>query len=510
MSRATEDSAQFGRLYSALLIVNAIGLVGLTGLIGWNLTWLIGQVSRRRPGGRLTARMVATFSLLAVTPVVIVFVFSLRFLDRGIDSWFDVRVARALEDALELGKLSLDAQMRNRFRQVERMSAELASISPDGYAGWLTESQSRSGASELTLVSSSGSALAASTDATSLVPHRPDETVLLQLKQTHRYIGLDPIGQSGLFIRVAVELPADLRGEKRYLQALFPVAERMNELAAGVQQAFAKYRELSYLREPLKTTFILTLSLVLAFSLLSAVWAAFFFARRMVAPLRSLSSAIRAVAAGDYEGRLPEGGSDELGFLVESYNDMTRRLGAARDETRQSQAQVEAQRTYLEAVLLRLSSGVLTTDREGRLFTANKMAGQLLGAELEAALGQPLARLASNHPHVAPLLRVLEAHTEDTTEDWREEVVLLGPHGRQVLMCRGTPLEEAGPRGAHPETPLAEGRVGQGQLLVFDDVTNLIEAERNQAWSEVARRLAHEIKNPLTPIQLSAERLRHK
>ena len=503
MSRATEDSAQFSELYLLLFAINALGLTGLLGLIVWNLVRMTRQVSAGEPGARLTARMVTTFALLSVTPVVIVYAFSVQFLHQGISSWFDVRIEQALEDALALGQTSLDRQMRDELKQTERIAADLASAPSDSFASRLSDAFNISGAAELTVVSSKGAVLAASSDATAFVPNRPDEAVMLQLRQSRSYIGLDPIDNEGLFVRAAVEvpIPGALPTEKLFLQALYPIDERMSSLAASVQQAFAKYRELVYLREPLTATFILTLSLVLAFSLLSAVWAAFFFGRRLVAPMQSMAAATRAVAAGDYERLLPNQGNDELGFLVASFNDMTRRLSWARDETRHSQQQVETQRAYLQAVLARLSSGVITTDAHGQLFTANKMAGQILGADLEAELGQPISRILTRYGHIEPLTALLDSHAEDTAPDWREELILLGPNGRQILVCRGTSLSDLGTDA---------GEAGHGQLVVFDDLTRLIEAQRNQAWSEVARRLAHEIKNPLTPIQLSAERLRHK
>ena len=176
---------------------------------------------------------------------------------------------------------------------------------------------------------------------------------------------------------------------------------------------------------------------------------------------------------------------------------MTRRLAFARDEARNSHRQLEEQRTHLEAVLSRLSSGVLTTGHDGTLVTFNQMAEDILDAPLEKQTGMPLYRLNRRDSRLAPFARAVGARIAAARPDWREEVEMEGRHGRQILMCRGTVLP--GSHGAGP-----------GHVIVFDDVTRLIEAQRSQAWEEVARRLAHEIKNPLTPIQLSAERLRHK
>jgi nitrogen fixation/metabolism regulation signal transduction histidine kinase len=242
----------------------------------------------------------------------------------------------------------------------------------------------------------------------------------------------------------------------------------------------------------------MTLSLVLALSLLSAVWAAFFSTRRLVAPIRDLAEGTRAVAAGDYDKRLPVSSNDELGFLVQSFNDMTRKIAQARDAVSMSRQQAESQRVYLMALLERLSSGVLTLDSQQHLRTANAAASQLLNTDLGAALGRTWEEIAAAHPHLAEFGGAIGRHlSAPAQQDWREECVMTTPAGRQTLMCRGTLLP--GADGAEPD-----------YLVVFDDVTALIQAQRDAAWGEVARRLAHEFKNPLTPIQLSAERLRHK
>jgi nitrogen fixation/metabolism regulation signal transduction histidine kinase len=506
MSDATEGSARFGELYSVLLVINVLALLTMAVLIGWNLVRLLRQVAQRRPGARLTVRMVAVFVVLAVTPVLVVYYFSLQFLHRGIDSWFDVRVERAMDDALELSRAALGERMSELLSQTKRLANELSVVEDERLPSQIEDARLLSGASEVTVLGQNGAIVASSNiDPTSIVPARPSETMLMQLRQSGDYIGLDPVGKSGLQVRVVVHLPPDTpSAEPRILQGLFPITARLNTLAESVETQYAAYRELAYLRRPLKISFTLTLSLVLLLSLFTAVWAAFYSARRMVAPLRDLALGTQAVAAGNYETQLAtQAVRDEVGFLVESFNDMTRRLASARDETRHSQQQLEAQRRYLEAVLARLSTGVLTLDAERRVFTANTAAAQILGVELLQHAGSTLAALADAYPHLQPFADtvVLASSGRPSREaamgDWRAEVTVFGATGRQVLVCSGASL--AG---------VDEGR--EGHVLVFDDVTTLIQAQRDAAWSEVARRLAHEIKNPLTPIQLSAERLRHK
>jgi nitrogen fixation/metabolism regulation signal transduction histidine kinase len=322
--------------------------------------------------------------------------------------------------------------------------------------------------------------------------------VLLLLQNRQHYVGLDPVGESGLFARALVPvLSARADGEVYTLQALYEVSERFSTLADGVQKAFGHYRELAYLRTPLKFSYSLTLSIVLVLSLLAAIWAAFHSARRLVAPVRDLAEATHAVAEGDYSKRLPVASDDELGFLVRSFNDMTRRLDKSRAQENRGKRQIEGQRAYLEAVLANLSSGVISLGSDTVIRAVNRAATQCLGVDVKGYLGRELDVLAGEHAFLAPFVEAISQHHKSGSQAWQEEIYLFGEQGRQVLMCRGAVLQTL-------------GRNGGGLVVVFDDVTASIQAQRDAAWGEVARRLAHEIKNPLTPIQLSAERLRRR
>ena len=500
MSAATQHSDQFGRLYSLILAVNVFAILLLLALIGRNLIHLIQQYRNKVAGSRLTVRLLLVFIILAVAPISVLYYFSLQFLHHGIDSWFDLKIERALEDSLELGRSALDSRLRELVRQTRQQADSLAR-EPDSSAPLrLHELRSNSEAVELTLLSMNGRVLGSSSlDPTMVIPTLPNTAILQQLRSGIDYVGVEPIRQhGGLHMRIVLQVanPAPL-GDPRLLQALYVVPERLDALAASVQQAYTQYSELGFLRQPLKYSFTLTLSLVLLLSLLTAVWAAFFSARRLTAPIRDLAEGTRAVADGNYDMRLPMPGHDELGFLVVSFNDMTRRIARARDEARHSQQQAEQQRAYVEAVLACLSSGVVTLDEQARIRTSNSAAGQILGIQLDQHTELPLHELAVQFPHLAPLLETLDSQLSQIHHHWQAEVVLFGPAGRQVLICRGSPL-------------LGEEQQPHGHVIVFDDVTTLIQAQRDAAWGEVARRLAHEIKNPLTPIQLSAERLRHK
>jgi PAS domain S-box-containing protein len=271
----------------------------------------------------------------------------------------------------------------------------------------------------------------------------------------------------------------------------------LSQLADTVQRSLSSYAHLVQIRQPLKSTFVLILSFVVLMSLIAAVYGAFFAAQRLVQPVQDLIAGTRAVAKGNYDTRLPLPGRDELGFLVTSFNDMTKRLGRAREETRRSQQAVEAERAGLAVILARLSTGVVSLEPDLKVRTANQAASAILGVDLEAAIGKPFDESISDNALFTQFLSAIKQRLQPEQLDWREQIELLSESGKHVLMCACTALpNDAG--GA------------AGVVLVFDDITTLLQAQRDAAWGEVARRLAHEIKNPLTPIQLSAERMRRK
>ncbi|MBK8959081.1 MAG: HAMP domain-containing protein [Proteobacteria bacterium] len=513
MSAAMQNSARFGALYSVLLLSNTAGLLAFVGLISINVRRLARQLRAREAGARLTLRMLVIFVALAVLPVTVLYSFSLDFLKRGIDSWFDVRIGQALESALELGREALDLRMRELLSQTEAMAEEIGQGAPERTtlnldalrdpdsivvaSAWtpgsavLDTMRTHSGADELTLLSSDGEPLATSSRISDLIPHLPAEAVLLQVRQGRSYIGLDPLRDGTLFVRVAVNVNvAPGSGQRRVLHALYPISPRLNRLAATVEDAYAKYHELDYLRDKLKLSFAMTLTMVLLFSIVTAVWAAFYSARRLAAPIRDLATGTAAVAAGDYTTSLPVQSNDEMGFLVSSFNDMTRRIGRARVE-------VETQREYLDTVLRQLSSGVIALDESARITTLNDSAAQMLELGEDARPGASFLAACQADPHLHPLAEALAPLIEEHRRQWQEQITIFASDGRRVLMCRGTALA-------------AEGDAARGYVIVFENITAIIQGQRDAAWSEVARRLAHEIKNPLTPIQLAAERLRQK
>ena len=499
MSKSLQNSELFDRFYLGLLLFNALGLISLSILIILNLKRLIRQLKNRVIGSRMTIRIVILFSLLSVTPVLIVYYFSLDFLHRGIDSWFDLRIEQALDDSLELSRLALDVRMRELLNTTEKIAEELSDTNDAELPSHIDQIRDRINADELTLLTRKGAIVVSSSeDMKSLVPNTPEETILLQLIQNNSYIGIDLIENKGLVIRAVVNVPMiGIGSTEKIIQALFPMSERMNQLSANVQTSFIEYKELSYLREQLKFSFIIILTLVLLFSVFSAVWAAFYSARTLAAPIKDLAQGTRAIAKGNYNTKLPVPSNDELGFLVASFNDMTDKISQARDTAKNSQKESESQQIYLETILSRLSSGVIVFNKDGKIEKSNISAAQILQIEVTILNQKNIDDLINNFSKLKSFFECISNNINEKTNDWREQIILSKKTGNQILLINGTVL-----------TSSDNSKIRH--IVVFDEITALIQGQRDAAWSEVARRLAHEIKNPLTPIQLAAERLRSK
>ncbi len=496
LSRMAQDSEEFDRLYNVILGINIAGVLVLFVLLVGNLMRLRRDYRTHVPGAKLKARIVGMFVGLAVLPLLVVFYFSIQFINRGIDTWFNADVEAGLENALNLSRAALEMQMRQHLFATQQIAQRLSDVSERQLIFELSMLRRERGASDITIYGSNNRILATSSDSSAAALPRPlAEEVVLQMQQNRPYVMLDPDTYE---IRTAVLF--SFRGNAEpigIIQAHFPVTERLARMADSVDKSYREYQQLVFLRDPLKSTFSLTLSVVLLLSLLSAIYAAFVLSRRLVAPIQDLVAGTRAVAEGDFDTRLPAPARDEIGFLINSFNDMTQRLATARREASLSQALVEAERMNVEVILARLSTGVLALESDLRIRTANQASGAILGVDLENSSGEYLPDVAKGQPLLGQFVDVTQMHLGSGETEWREQIVLRGEVGRRVLSCACTTLPG-------DETHAA------GYVIVFDDITALLQAQRDAAWGEVARRLAHEIKNPLTPIQLSAERLRRK
>lgn len=500
LSVTAQNSDDFDRLHNVILTINIAGVFILLVLVIGNLARLWREYRDHVPGTKLKARIMGMFVGLAVLPLLVVFYFSIQFINRGIDSWFNVEVEEGLENAINLGRAVLEVQKREHLGATQRMALTLRSVTDQRQLVFEVSMLRReSRAREVTLYGVNNRILATSSaNAATSLPEPLREEVLLQIRQGRPFVSSDPLEAGGYEIRTAVPFTVAGRAEPvGIVQALYPVNERLAQMSDSLENSYRGYENLLLLREPLKATFTLALTVVLMLSGLTAIYAAFQLSRRLVAPIQDLVAGTRAVAQGDFDTRLPTPTRDEIGFLISSFNDMTQRLAAARREARLNQALVEAERTNLEVILARLSTGVVALDSDLRIRSANRASGAILNVDLESRVGEFLPDVAHNQPLLEQFVDVAKVHLDAGETEWREQIVLRGEVGRRVLTCACTNL------------PGDEGRAA-GYVVVFDDITALLQAQRDAAWGEVARRLAHEIKNPLTPIQLSAERVRRK
>jgi nitrogen fixation/metabolism regulation signal transduction histidine kinase len=498
LAKSVQNSSAFDRLQPWILLLNITGVIALIILLARKLWQLIRDYRDHVPGSRLTARTVSIFGALVVAPLLIVYLFSLDFLNRGIDSWFKVEVKQGLSDALVLSGAALNLRMREYSARTEELAHSLAGSPAAEIQERIDTERRATGGVEIVLFGEHERILAASTDnPLEKLPSRPPSDLIRQIKERRTYVSLEPQSDGEYYIRTAAPLSdTATKSDSRYVVAINQVPPQISALSEAVQRSYSQYGELAALREALKSTFRLTLTLVLLLAMLAAIYGAIFFAQRLVRPVQNLIAGTRAVGKGDFGTRLPLPSRDEMGFLVHSFNDMTKRLRRAHEEATRSQQAVERERERLSIILARLSTGVLAVDRMLTVRMANQAAGAILGTDLSVATGRSLPELAAGNDRLGQFVAALAVRFAAGRDEWREQLELDGTAGRRTLMCACTPMPGEG--------------TDMGYVIVFDDITTLLQAQRDAAWGEVARRLAHEIKNPLTPIQLSAERMRRR
>jgi len=479
LATASGNTTVFAQHYPLLLGLNAALAALLAALVAWQIHTLWRKYRERAFGSRLTVRILLLLALMAVVPGALVYTVSVQFLSKSIESWFDVKVDAALEGGISLGQSAIDRMQSELQVKARGIALELADRPAGQQVLLLSRLRDRAGVQEAVIVSAAGRVLAeASEDVSRLVPDElPTQQALRQARAGRAYTAVDAAAGKPLAVRVVVPVPGlALADETRFLQLRQTVPEQFARSAEAVESAYRDYRELALSRQGLKRIYIVTLTLALSMALLVAIALSVVLANRLSEPLANLAQATQAVARGDFSRQAPVTSRDELGVLIASFNSMTRQLDDARRVVEANRAALESAKARLENILANLSAGVLVFDRDLNVSITNHGAQAILGGELEAFAAGMREQFRS-HGALA----------------WQLELELKGTG--KTLLVHGTALSQD-PAG--------------GFVLVFDDITQLIQAQRATAWAEVARRLAHEIKNPLTPIQLSAERMEMK
>lgn len=494
LSSSSANTEGFSSNYYGLLVLTGLLASGLMGLVGYQLWRLRNKLKNKIFGAKLTLRLVLFFTLIAVLPGILIYAVSVQFLDKSIESWFDVRVEKALEGGLNLGKSGLDNSLKELAKKAQFTASLLAEKSAQQYQRALDQLVDEEVAQEAALFTVDGKLIASSPK--TRLPDKPDDDLLRLTRAKGNYAVIDTFPNKGLTLLAMVMVNSKMPSVHFVLQFTQPVPKQIEADAETVQAVYRDYQELTLSRVGLKRLYAITLTLSLLLVLLTAVSAAFFLSEGFGSSLEALAEGTRAVAQGDFTEQYPIRSSDELGALTGLFNQMTRQLFEAKQTSEQQQRIVESAKVHLESVLTHLSSGVLALDHELRLRSVNTSAAQILAAPLHEMQRMSLSQIADKYSLLRSFCHtVMEAFAETGSGEWQRQIERLSKNGTQILLIRGTRLPPGGEAGF---------------VVVFDDISHLLQAERQAAWGEVARRLAHEIKNPLTPIQLSAERLQHK
>ncbi len=486
---ASANTSLFANHYPLLLGINAMAALALMVLVMVQLGRFWREYRRGVFGSKLKSRLLWMLALMAILPGALLYGVSMQFATSSIESWFDVRVDSALEGGLNLGRSVLAARQSDLAEKARGIAIEIGGTNgAQSNPIRLYSLHTQAGVQSATLLNGNGKVIASSSDVIDdLAPSLPTASQIKKAREEHGLTWVDGDAQNGMTLR-ALE-PVSTGGLMPDMLLLSqPVPSDIARNGEIVESAYRDYQELQLGKTGLKRIYTLTLTLTLLLSLFAAVALAFFLARRLADPLLMLIEGTRAVAAGDFKPRAALESHDELGVLTQSFNFMTQRLDEAQRETERHRAALESARGYLESVLANLSTGVLAFNKDFKLRASNRGATAILEDDLTTYSEISLEQW----PRFTMLTSAILFGFREQGAEWQREMELESP-------------------GAAPKTLLIRGStLPGGYVVVFDDITQLISAQRSAAWGEVARRLAHEIKNPLTPIQLSAERLQIK
>lgn len=515
LTQATNNRELYEKNYERLFVLNVVVASLLLGVILWVALRLLLRLRNGKFGSRLLVNLAAIFALVGVVPGALIYVVSYQFVSRSIESWFDVKVEGALDAGLNLGRATLDTLTEDLSNKARSASAQLSDKS-DGASGLAVEKiREQLGVNDVVLWGGSGQLIASAGQSRfQLNPERPTAQQLRTLR-TQRVVvmveGLDEQALASLSngtanARVKVQALVGngsfgLLSESRILQIVQVLSPTLVANLAAVQEANREYQERALARAGLRRMYIGTLTLSLFLAVFGAVLMAALLGNQIARPLLVLAEGVREVAAGDLQPKTVLRGKDELAGLTRSFAVMTQQLADARGAVEQSMGEVEAARTNLQTIMDNLTAGVIVLDAEGVIQTSNPGATRVLRAPLAAFEGQPLSHI----PGLQQFAEGVQTQFEDFLRERSQNGV---DHWQASFELNAEPAAMS----ASAITLVARGAElpGTSRLLVLDDISEIVSAQRSQAWGEVARRLAHEIKNPLTPIQLSAERLEMK
>ncbi len=524
---ASSNNAVFEQHYASLFWLGLALTIGLLILIVVQVVGLVKKLRGRVFGSTLALRLMAVFALMAVIPGGLVYVISVQFLNRSVDSWFDVPVDRAFESALNLGRAALEASGNELLRR-SRDAALKAADSKSDATGIARQLRQQYGFDEVVIVDEDakikgwqGGGDPTQTNRTRLMPDKPTVAEVKDAISKGPQKFTETLGDRVIFFRVVILMPAapSIEGT-RTIQLMQSAPRILMKDAQTVDAGARDYQRLQLLREGLNRVFGLTLTLAMVLTLFSAISLSFLLSERLSAPLSALAESTRAIAKGDFTKLNPVKSRDEFGVLTQSFNTMTRQLSEASEVVARKQHQLVTANAYLESILGNLTSGVVTLDAHLKPKSVNRIAANMLEVEPEKLHGLSLADWGTKYSSLVEMVaEIVQQLTMGRDKPWEKQFIIInganGPVGAVQNSLPNVPPNTGQTAAIRNRTLLVRGTklpqsTNADYILVFDDITGLIQAQRDAAWGEVARRLAHEIKNPLTPIQLSAERLQMK
>ena len=511
LTQSTNNRELYERNYARLFAVNVVVAAVLFAVIAWMAVRLLIRLRRGKFGSRLLVKLATIFALVGLMPGLLIYVVSYQFVSRSIESWFDVKVEGALDAGVNLGRTTLDILANGMADKARSAGSQLADI-PDAAAGLTLERiRDQLDANDVVLWSASGQLIASVGQSRFLLnPERPSPQQLRNVRSQRAVAAIEGLDETGTAAESTAHIKAlalvssrglGLLAEPRFLQVVQALPPALVANAMAVQTANREYQERALARSGLKRMYIGTLTLSLFLAVFGAVLLAVLLGNQLARPLLLLAEGVRQVAEGDLTPKAVLQGRDELGGLTRSFANMTQQLADARSAVDHSMAQVNAARANLQTILDNLTAGVIVLDAQGLIQSSNPGATRILRVPLAAFEGRPLAEVPSLEDFAKRVKAQFDVFLSEQTHHGLD-------HWQQSFELNAT----ASPFSQDAITLVARGAElpGSNRLLVFDDISEIVSAQRAQAWGEVARRLAHEIKNPLTPIQLSAERMEMK
>ena len=504
MSQILQNASEFADAYSALLFASWFGIAVLLGLFIKTLWSLYSKLKKKVPGTKITIRLSLLATLLMGIPAITIFAFSMNFIQQGITQWFDVKTETALGNAAELVRYTLDNKTRESLNLTTSITREQSDLLASFPITGVSSLRRLLNAEEVALYQTNQQLVAfSSRDNAQILPKPPGDNLFQQIRQKTTYAAIEE-SEDGFesFIRILIPFNDNFNNDYA-LQAIFLIPKNITEMADSVAIANSQYLELSYLKGPLTTSFTLILTMVVLLTIVTAILFSIRAIDNFTQPIRVLTRGTRAVSKGDYNIQMPVRERDEFGELILSFNDMIEKISKARNDLRISHQQTEVQKLYLQGVIQNLSSGVITFDSQQTVRSMNEAAEQILNCRFEEIQNATPTEIANRDTQLHEAIRGLFSEIEPKfankkkRKHWELRFDYHCKQAHKILMLHGTSLS-------------AKTQNAAGYVLLIDDITELVQAQLNKAWSDVARRLAHEIKNPLTPIQLSAERLNFK